>query len=530
MSVLEAREAWARGDWRATHDALLPVRDDLDPADLELLALAAWWLGDSPGSMAVSEDLYRRLVAVGAHRQAAERAMRLSLEWFTRGDLQIGQAWLSRATRLLDDLPRSEAHGYLVYLTASLDLLTSPGVADAEAAAVELERFATEYDDPALTSFALVLRGMASVAGGDTTTGFGHLDEAMLPLLGGGVDALWTGDFFCTVIHLCDELGDLARMRAWTTAMARWSAPRPPTFMYAGVTRVHELQLLVADGQWDAVERELGERSAGLVGAHGWLAGEGYYTLGEVRRLRGDTEGARAAYERAHALGHDAQPGEALLLRGEGRAEEGLSRLRAALADGDPLFRARLLPAGVDLALDVGDALSATAMAVELEATATHFGSPGLLARAAEARAALLLAGGDPEAAVPLLEQAATVHRSQRHRHASALVHERLALAREALGDADAARAERATALAIHDQLGAAPDVARLTPHGAPGGLTSREAEVLTLVRAGATNREVAQTLTISEKTVSRHLANIFSKIGVGSRTAAAAWAHEHRL
>lgn len=92
MSVVEAREAYARGDWRAAYDALAPTREQLDPADLEALALAAWWLGDSPASMAVSEELYQRLVSGGALQQAAERAMRLSLEWFTRGDLQIGQA------------------------------------------------------------------------------------------------------------------------------------------------------------------------------------------------------------------------------------------------------------------------------------------------------------------------------------------------------------------------------------------------------------------------------------------------------
>lgn len=375
-----------------------------------------------------------------------------------------------------------------------------------------------------------MLRGSAEVTGGETAAGFAHLDEAMLPMVGGGVDALWAGDFFCTVIHLCDELGDLARMRAWTSAMARWSAPRPATFMYAGVTRVHELQLLVADGEWELVEQELAERSAGLVGAHGWLAGEGYYTLGEVRRLRGDAAGARAAYEQAHALGHDAQPGEALLLRAEDRSDAGLTGLRVALADGDPLYRSRLLPAGVDLALDVDDRATAEAMAAELEATAAHFGSPGLSARAAEGRAALMLADGDPGGAVPLLEAAAGVYRAQRHRHASALVHERLAAAREALGDPDAARAERATALAIHARLGAAPDVTRLSPQAAPGGLTAREAEVLSLVRGGASNREVAAALTISEKTVSRHLANIFTKLGVGSRTAAAAWAHEHHV
>jgi DNA-binding NarL/FixJ family response regulator len=109
-------------------------------------------------------------------------------------------------------------------------------------------------------------------------------------------------------------------------------------------------------------------------------------------------------------------------------------------------------------------------------------------------------------------------------------VHERLASAHQALGDPARAEAEVATAVAIYARLGAAPDVARLDRHSRPGGLTEREVEVLRLVATGSSNQQVADVLTISGKTVSRHLANIFTKVGVSTRTAAAAWAREHGL
>jgi DNA-binding CsgD family transcriptional regulator len=109
-------------------------------------------------------------------------------------------------------------------------------------------------------------------------------------------------------------------------------------------------------------------------------------------------------------------------------------------------------------------------------------------------------------------------------------VHETLAQARRGLGDVDGAAADRATALAAYRRLGARPDAERLAGTSRPGGLTAREEEVLAWIATGTSNREVAQRLVISEKTVSRHLANIFTKIGVGSRTAAAAWAHDHGL
>jgi DNA-binding NarL/FixJ family response regulator len=528
--VTAAGEAHARGDWRATYDALAPDRDVLDLTDLARLADAAWWLGETPDSMALSEDLFQRLVGDGADTEAAERALRLSLQWFARGDLPIAFAWLARARRLLEPLPRCALHGYLAYLEASVDLEVTEDPGPAASAASTVRTYAEEFADPALDSFAHALGGLAAVRRGRTAAGFARLDEAMLPVLAGRVDPLWSGDLYCTVIHLCDALADLTRMRAWTEALGRWSRSRSATFMFAGVTRIHELQLVAAEGDWDTVERELGDASADLVDAHGWLAGEGYYGLGEVRRLRGDPAGARAAYARAEELARDPQPGRALLLRAEGRPRDALAQLRVSLAEHSPLGRAGLLPAAVDLALETGDPSYAETLASELEETATRFGTAGLRARAAQTRAALLLAVDDPTAAIPLLEEAAQVYRDQRHRHASAQVHERLAAAHRALDDTARAAAEEATAMAIYARLGAAPDLARLDRHPRPGGLTDREVEVLRLVSTGSSNQQVADTLTISGKTVSRHLANIFVKIGVSTRTAAAAWARDHGL
>lgn len=531
MSVGTAREAYASGEWRRVVDALEPDRADLEPADLVLLSDAFWWLGDSPTSMAVSEELFQRLLdQPDGGPAAAERAIRLSLEWFTRGDLQIGEAWLARARRLLAEIPVCPLHGQLVYCEAAGDLEVTGDPAPAAEAAERIAELATRFDDPTLRCFSFALRGLAAIRGGDTAAGFGWLDEAMLPVLGGQVGPLWSGDLYCTVVHLCDDLADLARMRSWTGAMARWSGRLPTSFMFAGVTRIHELQLLMAEGDWDTVERELGERSSDLVGAHGWLAAEGYYVLGEVRRLRGDLAGAREAYSSARGLGHEAQPGEALLLVADGRLDDALAQLRISLADEDRIRRARVLPAAVDVALACDELTYAARLVVDLESTADRFGTAGLQALAAEARAALDLSIGEPTAALGLLWRAAGVYREQRNRPASARVHERLAAAHDALGESEIARAETATAVAIYSHLGAVPDLERLAPRGHPGGLTDREVEVLRLVATGRVNREVAAALGISTKTVSRHLANIFTKIDVTTRTAASAWARENRL
>ena len=142
-------------------------------------------------------------------------------------------------------------------------------------------------------------------------------------------------------------------MRKWTESLARWSGPLSETFMYAAVTRVHELQLVAAEGGWDVVEAELGRQSDSLIGAHGWLTGVGYYELGEVRRLRGDAAGAAAAYRRARRVRARTRSRDRPCCSGRpGRPEEALAELRVALSANARLERAGLLLPAVELALE----------------------------------------------------------------------------------------------------------------------------------------------------------------------------------
>lgn len=502
-----------------------------DPGTDELADLAEerWWLGEIGAALRLEEQVYDRLISSGRTADAAIRGARITLMWATRGDIAVAQAWMSRVSRILADEPPCTAHAYLAYLEGGFALSMGAEPEIVVSAAEQVRAIERRFPDPTLQSFALALSGMAAVSSGDLR-GFAELDEAMIPVLGGRTNPLWGGDIFCTVIHLCEMVGDIGRMQAWTRTLTDWATPLSGTFLWVGVTRVHQLQLLRIAGEWDVVEREMGAQSAALADQHGWVAGGGYYELGEVHRLRGKAADAQAAYDRAREFGIEPQPGEALLLRAGGEPARALDGLLVALAGASELHRARLIPATTSLACELGDTSLATRLADELEATADRFGTAGLLADAARARADCLLAAGRYDDADAALESAARLHRQQGQRHELAEVHEALAAVHHARGDTSRAAAAAATARAIYADLGAEAGLARLAAPVAPSGLTAREVEVLAQVASGLTNKQVAEALVISDKTVSRHLDNIFTKIGVSSRTAAAAWAHRHGM
>jgi DNA-binding NarL/FixJ family response regulator len=266
------------------------------------------------------------------------------------------------------------------------------------------------------------------------------------------------------------------------------------------------------------------------VGRNNWVAGEAFYQLGEIRRLRGDNGGAEKAYARARELGTEPQPGESLLQQAAGKKDAAWAGLCAALAGRDRLACARLLESGVEIALALGHLDEAERLCGQLEETAAVFATAGFRAWAGQARAAVLITQSRHADALPVLQAAAREYRGLHARYETARIYELLAQAHRGLALPNVAAADSATALAIYRELGALPDVQRLDGRRLPGGLTEREADVLALTAGGASNKDTAAALFISQKTVGRHLANIFAKIGVTSRTAAAAWAHENGL
>jgi ATP/maltotriose-dependent transcriptional regulator MalT len=493
--------------------------------DLDSYADAAWRLGRGREAVRLAERVHGLLVRSDP-AAAAMKALELGLEWLTRGDVNIARGWMSRARRLLAGGPPGPAHGFLVYLEA-LAAWTERDIEQVEVQARRLRELTEPLADPSLNALTLVAGAMAAFGAGRPAEGYGCIDEAMLPVLAGEVRIDWAGDIYCVVLNLCHHLADQPRMRAWTDAMERW-CDLHQTATYYRVCDVHRLQLAAADQDYRHLEDQLFTASAALEGVNTWVSAEGFYQLGEVRRLRGDTEGALAAFAKARNLGLDPQPGEALLRCRMGEQQAAWTDLRVALAGVSPLNRMRLLRAAVDVALARDDLAEARRLCAELTEGATMFATPGYRAWAAHAQGAVLTRSGAYEQALASLDEALRHYREQRARYESAEVYEWKAMAHNGLGDRAAADADLATAESIYEQLAVQPSA--VCGRSIPGGLTRREVEVLRALAGGATNRQVAQSIFISEKTVGRHLANIYAKLGVSSRTAALTWAYQHKI
>ncbi len=337
----------------------------------------------------------------------------------------------------------------------------------------------------------------------------------------------WAGDIYCIVLHVCNKVADLPRMRAWVHSMERWCAVAG-SGAYGEICDMHRLQVRAATADYESLENQLAGASQMLQSVNSWAAGEGFYQLGEVRRLRGDADGAFAAYARARICGIDPQPGEALLRCRLGQSQTAWADLRVALASAGRLDRMRLLRAAVEIALACGQLKDADRYCRELEDGAAQFGTAGFRAWAAHARGAVHVRAGRHAEALDTLGAALREYRTQQSRYETAAVYEWMAVAHRALGDHTTADADSATAESVYARLGVEP--AAICGRR-PVGLTKREIDILRRIAAdGPSNRQLAQQMFICEKTVGRHLANIYLKLQVSSRAAAVAWAHQHNI
>ena len=230
------------------------------------------------------------------------------------------------------------------------------------------------------------------------------IDEAALAAISGELGLYVTGSVYCNMIGTCCELADYRRAGEWTEAALRRGVRTTP-----GDCRIHQAEVLVLRGDWIEAE-ESARRGADELRAFNRLVhvGEGLYQIGEIHRLMGDVAAAQDLFRQAGELGRDPQPGLALLLLQQGRADAAKASIERALdEETTKLSRARLLPSFVHISLKARNLDAARTAAEELGTIAEIYDAPALHAAAHVARGAVLLAD-DPKEAARTLRRAIT--------------------------------------------------------------------------------------------------------------------------
>jgi DNA-binding CsgD family transcriptional regulator len=535
--IERAREAAQRESWANAHE-LFSVLDptDLDPRDLEAFADSAWWLSRIEQSIAIRGRAYAGYAAEGDDARAAAMAGRLSVDHFVRGEPAVGAGWLMKAQRHTRETPEGPDHGLLLVLEATVARYSGDGEG-AMALADRAVQMGRRFGDRDLSAMAIHTRGLLLITAGNVPEGVALLDEAMASVVAGELSSFYTGIVYCNVIGACLELADVGRASEWSEAARAWCESLPPESPFPGMCRINRAEVARLRGAWSEAEAEATRASEELMSFDPMSAAQAFYETGEIRRRIGNLAGAEECFARAGEIGFDPQPGLALLRFAQGKVDAASTALRLAVT-GEPesrLQRARLLAAQVDVALATSDLDTASAGCDQLDGVALDFGTPVLEATATTARGALQLAKGDVPAALQSLRHACATWQQLRLPYEGARARMLNGLTLRAAGDEDDALLELRAASLAFERLGATPDlevVAGLIrgARALPRGLTPREAEVLRLVAAGKTNRDIAADLVISEHTVARHLQNMFTKLDVSSRSAATAFAFEHHL
>lgn len=534
-----ARRSYGQRAWAEAYQAFRCAdrKVELAAEDLEQLATVAYLTGRDDEYLDTLERAYNAYINDGECLRAVRCGFWLGFRLLMRGEMGRASGWFARGDRLLVQGPRDCAErGYL--LLPVVEQRLAAGSSDAAyALAEEAAMLGERCRDADLTACARHQQGRIRLQQGLIESGLALLDETMLAVITGELSQVVTGLMYCSVIQACQQVYALDRTREWTAALTQWCEQQPDMVAFAGVCRVHRAEILQLQGTWAEAMDEARRAYARAQGVDRRAAAAGLYQRAELHRVQGEFAAAEAAYHGASELGLEPQPGLALLRLAQGRKAVAAAAIRrVAATTTDRLKRLSLLPAFIDIMLATGALEEAAKACDELESIAEGFdtGVPGAIA--AQARGAVRLAESDARDAIHRLRRAFATWQRIGAPYFAARARVLIGLACRALGDEDGAALEISTAKSTFERLGAAPDLVQLAAltrgeaRDRGNVLTARELQVLRLVASGSTNKAIAAALRLSERTIERHLSNIFVKLDLATRAAATAWAYEHNL
>lgn len=516
-----AQAALGAGSWREARAGFETVlAGGPDPAAYDGLSQANWWLDDGAGCVEAREDAYRayrdRHDAVGAARAATALAYDSLL--FGHGPA-VARGWWGRARELLEGRDVGEEHGWLAVREAELALAIEHDVQAALSAAERACALGRRLGIADLEFVGMALAGLSRTSAGDPGRGMPQLDAAVAAATAGDVqDLMWMGKICCWMIIACQESQDLGRADDWCHRVEAICERRNLTPLF-NVCRIQYSSILVALGTWAEAERTLVGVLDQFSTSRRQSRLDAVVQLGELRRRQGRLAEADALLSQAE-FQPTAVAGRALIRLALGDPDAAWSSIRAllpTLPETNRLARARVLLPAVITAEAAGDRVAAEELANELRATAAEVGTDPLLGLSAAAQATLCA----QDDSGPLWREAVRRFHDSGLRFDEAQSRLRLAAALQDTGELAAAAEQVAAATDLLNELGAT--AAR--EGAARGPLTPRETEVMRLVAQGLSNQQIAASLVLSEHTVHRHVANILTKLGQGTRAAATAYA-----
>jgi class 3 adenylate cyclase len=464
--VQQGRAAYYRHAWHEAFDSLRTADQEtpLLPPDLGLLAEAAWFAGDPDAALEARERAHAGYLQQGDQCHAAEMALQIALGHFERLETAVGNGWLGRARRLLEETPREcLAHGWEAISLAFIALRITGDIPEAFRQARLAQEIGARLPNPAIKALAIQLQGYILVGQGHIEDGMALIDESTVAAVSGELDPMTTGRIYCGTIGVCRDRTDWRRALEWTDAAERW-CQRQGISGFPGICRVHRAEIMQFRGSWADAEREARRACDELSRYSLIFNGAAQYEIGEIRLRVGDLAGALEAFRRAHQFNHEPEPGMSMLRLAQGDTTAANISIKRALAasESNAFGKARLLPPAIEIGLAAGDLDAVAKQVAELEAIASSFGTTALTATAEYARGRLLLAHGDVSTALGKVRHALQLWHEIGAPYEAAQARTALGEALRADGDESAARLEFESAKADFERLGALPDAKRV--------------------------------------------------------------------
>lgn len=535
----EGRKAFSQGNWGRAFNILTSIDSEspLQPTDLELLATAAYMNGKDADCIDFWSRAHQEYIQGNDLKKGAQCGFWAGMILLNKGEFARANGWFTRSRRLLEDYSRNCAEKGLILIPEALNYLQSGETEKAGELFIKAGKTGKQFNNPDLITFSRLGLGQTRIREEDFSEGTKLLDEAMVSVVAEETSPVVTGIVYCNVLGTCHKICDMHRAREWTAAMSRWCDSQSELVPYRGQCLVRRAKIMQLQGDWENAMNEI-EKAHKLAGKSMPPAeGEAWYCQGELYRLQGNFSKAETSYRRANQLGWKPQPGLALLKLEGDQPEAAMEAIRQAEQESrDPFKRSEILPAFIEIMLETDRLQDAQNAADELSGLSEKLDTQYLRAVATRARGQVLMKENKPREALNSLLDAWSTLKHMGALYESARTRVLIGLAYRAVDAPDTAELELDAARWMFRRLGAEHDLTKIdmlmrnTDTEEKHGLTPRELEVLCCLATGKTNKEIAQELYISERTVDSHVSNILGKLNLPSRAAATAYAFKHNL